>query len=68
MIIGLLGFGEMTLADRVVMMNEGMIEQIAARRTLCDCLAKLFVASFTVRSEMTFCGSGTAITARDAPL
>jgi multiple sugar transport system ATP-binding protein len=44
----------MTLADRVAIMNEGKIEQIAAPQTVYDCPANRFVASFIGSPGMNF--------------
>ena len=44
----------MTLADRVVIMNEGRIEQIAPPQALYDCPANQFVASFIGSPGMNF--------------
>jgi len=44
----------MTLADRVVIMNDGEIEQIAPPQMLYDCPANRFVASFIGSPGMNF--------------
>ena len=44
----------MTLADRIVVMNKGVVEQVGTPRELFDCPANRFVANFIGSPSMNF--------------